>query len=733
MNRQFLLSFLLLSSLAGFSQDVVGLKMGEYSDLYDKIVSYGPRIEGSPGEKSTLKFIQTQLSQWGIPVQSRDFSGLAEAGSFSSSLDILIPGKLKDRMILVIPLDQKDEAAPGGGISITAGLAMAHYFTENPLDITLQILFLGGERGDLLPYPLGSRAFLQDYYPEAPVGVFYLDAQSPRGNLRLQVDSLGRAAPIWMVKGLTESFQGGDFTFLLEGSHPPLIRLSLAEGQSVLDHYFQKEIPGILITSGDGTELSPEVWIREMIGAVERFITRYKEGLPATWDRHYLLFQWQDQFMILDQKSYIILLLITIGIILILIFIRPEVIRERFFSVIKHSWQLPLIFIALFLFLYAATWLLQNLITWRDFPSLWKFYPSLFLSLKLAVGFFLYYLLFFIFRRMPLIRWSTFYVFGSLAVTTVLTVLSLFTGLANSFYFLWTLVLTVLFALWNNRYWRLGLLILMPLWFIKAVGELFIQTPDFTLINAVLFSPVEGNLVLTLLTFPLILLVSAYHYVSHKKRGRNEQSWNEIFMMISALLSIVLGFTVAEANPFLEGRKIPLYWVDDQSENSREIRISSPVAWPEALLAIPGESLPLIPQLRESLYEVEMIPGITFQSSVMNFLDRKTWSLVLNAPGQPQQLKLQIRSESELVIYSCSFPYRILPGSREAEVFVGRNPPLPFKVDLTVGRTSSLNLVWNLEYGKLPYGVTGLPENRELQGTLNIRKTQTLSGDKGEI
>lgn len=697
-------------------------------NLVEDLRVLGDRYEGSPGEAQILEFLEAELTSLGARVRKTSLDRLSGAHSFSFSLEAFFQGSREDQMVVAVPLDQEEPGASGGEISLAAALLLARKFSLGDRNLSLRLLFLGGERGTGPPYPLGSRTFLEDFYPPAPAAVLYLDAREPRERLKLHVNSVGRASPIWMIRGVTEAFRTGALALYFDGSHPPLVRLSLAEAPSVLDSFFRREIPGVLFQDGGGGILPEGVWVEEVSNSLLRMLRQFSDGLPGTWDRHYLLFQWQDSFFILDQRTYIILFLGIFSLILLILLIRPHVYLARLRSVLPHLWQIPLVFSALFLFLYGATMLLQTLLDWRNFPSLWEYYPALFLGLKLSAALFSYYLLFVLFRRMPLMRWSTFYVAASLLVTGGLTFLSLATGLANSFYFLWSLVITVLFSLWNNRYWRLGLLFLLPLWLIKAVGESFLQSPDEVLIRAVLFSPVEGNLILALFTLPMVNLLSAYHFMSHQKQGRNEQAWNEAFMALTALASLVLVLEISRAQPYGDSHRVPLVWQDDQNLHSREIRVSSPLPWKATELSVPGHGIPLLEGMREAVYDAPLLKGVQVKVKTRDYLERRDWSLELESPGAPDSVRLKITSPEPLIIRNSTFPYRISPGERDAEIYIGRFPPSPLSMVLTLAPVSRLDLEWILEYDRLPYEVQGLPPDVDFQGSLRIRYNQSLKG-----
>ncbi len=66
-------------------------------------------------------------------------------------------------------------------------------------------------------------------------------------------------------------------------------------------------------------------------------------------------------------------------------------------------------------------------------------------------------------------------------------------------------------------------------------------------------------------------------------------------------------------------------------------------------------------------------------------MNRSVWTIVFSGSLRPEELGLTLVSEGgPLTIYDCSFPVVLDAQGTSAKIVVGRQPPLPLSVKLTL-------------------------------------------------
>ena len=198
-----------------------------------------------------------------------------------------------------------------------------------------------------------------------------------------------------------------------------------------------------------------------------------RAGIPEDWDRHYLLFQEGDFSLIITERAYIAILIITLsGMLLYSLAFRKGM--RRYTRTLGRNLPalLPVTGIA-FLFLFAGTLTLDGIQAVRGFPSLWSYVPMQFLVLKACVALFLYSVLYNAARRLPFPRNGTFYSAAALFILLVdIAVVAVF-NISFTYYFLWAFIFVFFSALARPRFAKVLLFLPAPFWGVRGLIEVF--------------------------------------------------------------------------------------------------------------------------------------------------------------------------------------------------------------------------------------------------------------------
>jgi hypothetical protein len=610
----------------------------------------GERREGSAAEA----LVFDTLYRWFSPRAAVKRSGFADQDgehSFSQRLWFRVAGPRPGELVLVIPTD----GANHRGVAWAAAWADEALKTGTPVSLTF--LFTGAERGAGESEGLGSRVFLQDFYPTEPAAVLYLDAGESDA-VKLTAESGVYPSPLWMVRGLSEALNAQKLVFRFTGTAPSLFRLDLPERRNALEPWFARSIPALLVGDGPADE--------RMVRALQGFTAALSTGVPDVWDRHWLAFDFGVGKIFWDQQTYLVIYLTTV---VILLFGYASLGRRHRGSLKvlgQGFWQLPVLLAFGFLALEAGTALSTALQASRGQSELWKQAPLLVWSFKGLVAVTLYIFLFLPFRRTPLSRDPDFYGQAALLWLGAMTLASTVFELSFSFYFLWALVWSAVLLVAPWRPVKLIALSLGPVWLVKAAFDVLGPQPDLELSRWVLASPLAGNFVLDLLFFPFLLQVNAWHFSGHRHQNRNEGL--RALLQLAGWVLLTLGTGLAllriDAPP-------PLPAAVERVDQRGHTRI----------LQSTGQVLPYL----EGLWTTTVTHSA--------FLDRTVWSLRFDGSLPPDEVDLELVSEEPLTIFDCSFPLVLDPSGQSARIVIGRQPPLPLGLRLTLPQGASARLL----------------------------------------
>jgi hypothetical protein len=523
MGRLFLLLLLAFHTTVSGAQTADNEDASFLLNALETIQSFGPRPEGSLGESQTFDYLAGLLETWNLDYERRDFFDLSRGHSFSSTISLSIPGAQPDTLIVAAPINT-GILDSDGAVGIALALTVARYYRRTEPGLSLRILFLGAEKGEEDYYPLGSGRFLEEFYQEHPTALIYLDMAHIPNRLSILTDSGANIAPIWLVESTLSRLDEMNLGFLVQGNRPQLFRFNIPGRENILKGYFDANIPALAYQSAEGPLPSSEhkEWASQFLGYLKGTIDGNPSGLPEFWDHHYLFFQIQNQYIILNQGTYILLLLALFALVMILAVSFPKNLTNAGLIIWKHLWQLPVGLIFIFLFLLGATLMLEGIFLLREFSDLWEYAPITFFSFKILITLFLFFTTFYLVKRMPLNRWAVFYAYSSILVMGLGFLIALLLGLSLSFYFLWSLLLASAANLLPQRWLKLLAILGAPFWLIKGLIDIF-SAQELVLIQNILLDPLAGNFILAFLIFPFLLLFSSFHFIRHQKPERNDR------------------------------------------------------------------------------------------------------------------------------------------------------------------------------------------------------------------
>ncbi len=661
-----------------------------------------PRTEGSQAEGELLQFIEQRLEQLQIPHRRFDFLESDLTHSFSTCLEATISGKVPDTLILAVPLNHPLSAEPNqdGSINIALALNILEQLRVQPPPLTVRVLFLGAEYGKEPEYPMGSRLFLRDFFPEHRVIALYLNFKGIPSRLFIRGGGRGVEAPYWLIDRCTKSLRKAEIYFLLRGNENQIFRIGLTSEKTIIEPFLQAGYPALSLEGEYRGRPDQAAWIFSFSLFFNGFVNAFSDGIPETWDRHYLFFQMREFYFSVPEKVYITALILILAVSLLYSLIYSQRLRKYIRTLYRNFWSIPVFFGISFLLLFAASWALEGILKLRNIVDLWTAFPLLFLSFKLILPFLVLMIFYRGLRRIPFTRNGSFYSAASLLFLLVDIVILAIINISFTYYFLWAYIFALFFSITRRKTLKVLFFLVSPYWILKIIVELF-TLPRLAFCQVLLFSKLWGNVLLALVFLPFLLMFLRLRLILPPIRRMRVKTRHLAGLLIVLVLLVghLALFMIYSPYGGKEKQQIVARYLVDRIAKESTLSLNSPAAlghlriWDtENLVTIDSRSrsyvlpLPEIPELLQSSIEST------------GFLDRKNLKLILDPTGSPRRFRLTLRSPEEFVLFDSNFPYIRETGGRVYDLLVGVNPPLPLEVELTLPKGRTFELSVEVEY-----------------------------------
>lgn len=727
----FLTYIVIIFTQLGFSLYAQQNQINPLTVDLNRVQSYYPVLEGSNNEKSLLYFIEEELNKLKMPYTRLPFTSSDTHHSFSAMISVKIEGEKKDTLLITVPLNSPyyENRFNSGAANIALALGILEKAREKRPAISIQINFMGAEFGPNDQYPLGSRIFLENYFPDYTLTHFYLNFRNIPARIRIKSGGTGLITPSWLITDTTEALEKTGVPFLLRGNENQLYRFGLNIKKTIIERYLKKDIPSISFEGNyESLPLAErETLMENFIGFIFQFIEKYKEdGIPTTWDRHYLFFQAGSFHLIINEKTYLILFILVLSIVIIYILVFTRIFRHIIKAFLKHLWVLPLIFLIVYIYFLLSGLAIQLISFLKNDPNFWYTSPFLFFLLKVT----LIALLFQLTKKFLHFFTHDFIFYSSAGIITLfinIMVLS-FINISFTYYFLWAFIFFLTSNQIRNNILRLLFFLPAPYWIIKTAIEFLIE-PQYEFSRIFLLADPLNTLVVSLLMLPFILIpIGIYQKVRiHKKvLIQSAPKTLNIPVLISFLVSLGLCLYMFLFIQYTEQMPLTIFTknIIDMDKKNNTIEISGNRALRDINLWIVDKHYHFETEAMHYIIPQEEIPElIDIQVTQKSFLDRKNINISVEAQGNPMSLSLSIASDSDYTLFDSNFPYNIRNKGRIYDIIIGANPPKPINIQLTLPAQLSFELFLEMEYSEFPFRFEIGGANKRIESYLIIKKS----------
>lgn len=522
------------------------------------------REDDSAREWNAAQYIRRRLGTLGLRPRLHSLSE-PFGESRSAIVEAAVAGRRADTLLIAVPLAHS--AAPESephtdGSTLALMLGFAHFLANSgaPPPISIRFLFLGGERGDPgLGYPFGSRTFLQEYLASAPTAVLYFDLVGLPDVVELHTGGDRVVAPPWLFRRVVNALQGAGHQVSIPATHANhLVRLGLAE-EPRLAPFFRAGHPALRV-SGHGVRHGPsgqggsdaDLWLAPMAQFLALLTAEFDDGIPATWDRNYLLLGGTAAPFIVAEQDYVLMLVFAIAAVIFYAFATSTQLRHTVATLRQYAWRIPVMMAVTVAALAVGSAAVALLPRVGGDPALWHQSPVLFLVLKLGlaalIATFIHYTIGIRwFAKNPMDEVASFFLAVAAMMLLMLVALAAVMNVALAYPFVWALLCVVLASLVRNRWHSALWIVLAPVWIVRLVASLYLQ-PAYSFVALTLFAPLTVDLVAAALLLPLVLLgramLASFSGDRSVRPAYRRQLWWRLTM---ALLLAVVGVGSAVA------------------------------------------------------------------------------------------------------------------------------------------------------------------------------------------
>lgn len=647
------------------------------------------RSDGNPGERDALDYIAEYLDELKIPY-TRYSLGIREQGhSFSENIIAEIDGSQSGRFILAAPIDN-------GAFSTAFLLEMASVLTLNPPKNTVVLAFLGAELGDTRFHPYGSRDASEMLNREKDIFAVYLDSDDLPETWNFRIGGDGNIAPYWLTDTLSSVLSSEFIPYRLRGADIQVAHLGLQGDIGPMTAWLESGIPIITLEgSGKAEEDDNYLLINRLIQSLTTLDFQL-DPIPPTREHTYLVVRPLRGMTprIVSELPYVSIFLAVSALLLFIILLRFRDVKLNLRRYARYWWTWLLLLVVVFLFLFLSTLIVEETLLLADFPDIWTHAPGTFVFFKLAIAAALTFNFILITRGLPLPRSPHFYSYAAISASALASLVFMALDITLAAYSLWTIINLLLLTTTRKEKRKLFFLSLSVLPYLMAL-VVIIREPYSIIIESMLLTRISGNLVITMLLFPLILTITSLNYWRQHYHGTRQSVLTPAATLTLSLSAVITLFWIISLNPFNEEAPQPVNLVDhiDLRNGDRRLEIISPGPIGNANLELDGNnySLDNIGRRAEVRMPFNRIP-LSIESRGRSFLGRRTITATISGEEHPSRLQFRLQSESPFTLHDANFPYEMASSGTSAEIFVGDNPPFPLNLRLTVNDDAILIL-----------------------------------------
>lgn len=745
------MTMLLVPGLS-WAQDAQSLLVEDFLNWQQRISAIEQRVENGVGANDFVELLENFADDHAIAVQTEEVRREEEFHSYGSNVRFLIPGANEARIALFISYVTQEGnplSFDNGGV-LSAVLALLENASLSSMDLTLEVNFLGSIDGQK-----GLREYLTRNSATIPQVALVLES-GPDLSQQLNIINGGDGivSPLWLIRHSLSALNENALPGGLDNSRTQLYRLEQG-GASAITPLLNAEINALGLrfqnstglfgaknasNTTDTEETTREddaehrdleqklAFLSEMLFFSPDPELMHEMDITGQWDQHYLSIAFPFGTHIIGEQLYLYsMFALSCFLILWLNSFRRR--RQKYFQTLgRNFWNLPLLYAALFGFIFLGSLVVSAVEGIRGVEQLWQYTPIPLLLLKITTALFLFTLLFTVLHRIPLSKNGSFYSASAVLFLSLDVIIFGMLNISFSYYFLWALFWGFLFSLSRHRVFKVISALASPLLFILDIIH-SIRLGELRFAGQLIGDDPGINLLVAFILLPyLFMLIRLDFLFPHPSRGKKNFTlrYSAVFMAAVFAASFLMAmlakpFTPESPQPvniLIEAKRslsLPdagdqLFWpaaaelLDDQEEKISmlaSMSVSSPGRLGTIESDVLGHHIELQSRFRSAVIgQFQQDAHISVEASREDFLGRSSYRLEFFSPTyRVMNYRISLFTDSDTSLYDANLPYRFTTGTGRIEFLNGIHPPNPMILEFTLptGVSPRLIVEGNLE------------------------------------
>jgi hypothetical protein len=728
-----------------------------YEHYRSLIAAIGDRRENMDGAAAMAGLLTSFAAEQGISLRRQEIRRNEQFHSYGENLRFILPGSDDSRILIFAAyVTAEDEPLSRDNTAVLAALlALLEQIDSGILYSGLEITFTGS-----IDQQKGLREYLSRNSPQVPDLVYVLESDDQFGE-RVDIINGDRniVSPLWILRYLENRFESRALPSGLANSRTQLYRLGLA-APSPLGPLLNAEYNAVGLRfappdHSDGAG-NPETLpgaaampVSGVLGLLADILTMNggRQAIEAAditglWDQHYISGRIGSRALIIPEGPYILaLLLILMSLYLWLFLLRRR--RKKYFKTLtRNFWNLPLLYAAMFGFIFLGGLMVSLTESIRGTDGLWQFIPIPLLALKVTSAMFLFTLLFTVIRRIPLSKNGSFYSASAILILSIDVVIFGVINVNFSYYFLWALLWAFMFSVSRNRIAKVFCFLVSPLFILITVVDI-IRLGETALIGELIGLNPGVNLLVAFILLPFLLMLIRLDFIfPHPVRGKRNFTlrYSAIAMFLIMLLNLLITLVIDlfdETNPqtvvltSTSRWEAPLLTETDNGPKTLEASVGAASYSRIGAIEVDflGSELSAPDGNRTVNFGMFDMPRyLGYATRREDFLGRSSYRIEFDSlSARARYIRVSLFTDLDTSIYDSNLPYRFLTGRGEIQFINGINPPDPMVLEFTLPSSAAPRI--NVEASFVVAQDMRIPDDPEKQFTLVKREILTLNAD----
>ncbi len=384
------------------------------------------RTEGSPEEQKTFHYLTTYAQSLDVPIKIHNLNTLDGYHSYSSIMEVIIPGETDDELVYIFPVSQPPFSnSQRYSASLALGMSLIPILQNQESILTTRLVFMGGDAHK------SSEQYLRILQENRVERVYlYLAFDTILPKVLLEMDSTGVTSPLGLTEQVIAGFEQFSIPTTVNITKRHLERLRFRNENSPLAIYLatRSGAIGIQLQESSKRAINLEGIINGLASLATVPLNQERQ------DRNYLTIPLSDTIITVTERSYLMFVFGTFLLFILIPFVRKRWFHRYVLTIKRHFIAVLLLLIISIAVLFGISILLQWVSSIRAVPNLYQYAPARMLFIKTSLALIVWLLARLLMPKQWKYKASSFYSAVALFILVTLTLIVTLMDITVSIY-----------------------------------------------------------------------------------------------------------------------------------------------------------------------------------------------------------------------------------------------------------------------------------------------------------